>query len=359
MVLKNTYPICFITTSNLLVYKKHTFQIVDLKTLESKTILTLATNLFDKIIYKMPLIFRLLRKGVRCGIKLNDDIILFLIGKTIYELDLQNKCISNGYKTPDNSRPLIFSKINGLESFDDGIYFGGYKGNTNKDPIAIFKRVEKDTWVKAFEFEKGEIEHIHNIVADPYKNIVYIFTGDYDNAACIWKAENNFQSVEPLVRGQQDYRSCVGFATANGLIYATDSPFSNNSIRLLNPQDNIWKSNHLQNINGPCIYGCIWNDEFVFSTSVEGSGKSSSYWYKLFGNKRGPSIIENYSFIYKGNIENRFKEIYKVKKDLYPFHLFQFGVLMFPQGRVVGDYLPTYHIATVKNDLHTFLLTQV
>lgn len=356
MVLKNTYPICFLDKSRLLIYKKHNFQIVDLKNFESKILLSITANFFDKLVYKIPLLFRLLRKGVRCGIKVDDNIILLLIGKTIYELDLLNKSISIGYNTPDYSRPLIFSKIIGIEGFDDGIYFGGYKGNTKKDPIAIFKRVKKDTWEKVFEFAKGEIEHIHNIVADPYKNIVYIFSGDFDNSACIWKAENNFRSVKPLVRGHQDYRSCVGFPTINGLIYATDSPFSNNSIRLLRKKDNVWESKHLQNINGPCIYGCIWNDEYVFSTSVEGSGKNSSYWYKFFGNKRGPSIIENYSFIYKGNLEKSFEEIYKVKKDFYPFHLFQFGVLMFPQGRIEGNYLPTYHIATVHNSLHTVLI---
>ena len=45
MVLKNSYPICFLTKSSLLVYKKHTFQIVDLKTFESKTILTITSNI--------------------------------------------------------------------------------------------------------------------------------------------------------------------------------------------------------------------------------------------------------------------------------------------------------------------------
>jgi hypothetical protein len=356
MLLKNTFPICFLEKTKLLVYKKHTFQIVDFKNFESKKILTIPSSLIDKLIYKIPLLFRLFRKGVRCGIRMDDNMALVLINKTIHELDLENKSLSQGYSTPDHSRPLIFSKIEGIEGFDDGIYFGGYKGNNKKDPISIFKRVKKDTWIKVYEFEKGEIEHIHNIIADPFKNIVYIFSGDYDKSACIWKAEDNFKSVVPLMRGDQDYRSCVGFPTINGLIYATDSPFSNNSIRLLINNDNIWESKLIKNINGPSIYGCEWNDKYVFSTSVEGSGQSSSYWYKFLGNKKGPGIIENYSFIYKGNVKESFHEIYKVKKDFYPFHLFQFGVLIFPHGKIEGALLPIYHIATVNNSLHTVLL---
>lgn len=356
MLFKDTFPICFLSKSKLLVFKKHNFQIVDLNNFESKNVGFLGTNFIEKLIYNIPLLFRLLRKGVRCGISIDDNIVLVLIGKTIYELDLSNMSVSFGYRTLDNSRPLIFSKIDGIKGFDDGIYFGGYKGNDKRDPIAIYKREEKDKWVKVFEFKTGEIEHIHNIIADPYKNIVYIFSGDYDDAACIWKVENNFKSVVPIMRGSQDFRSCVGFPTINGLIYATDSPFSKNSIRLLSNNNNKWESKVIENINGPCIYGCIWNDEYVFSTSVEGIGKSSNFLSKIFGTKRGPGIIENYSFIYKGNLDCSFKEIYKVKKDFYPFHLFQFGVLMFPSGRVEGDYLPTYHIGTVKNDLHTILL---
>uniref|UniRef100_UPI0040481A38 hypothetical protein n=1 Tax=Algoriphagus sp. TaxID=1872435 RepID=UPI0040481A38 len=357
MLFKNTFPICFLDDSKLLVFKKHVFQIVNLKKFESKTVTSLGVNLFDLLIYNIPLLFRLLRKGVRCGISVDDNIVLVLIGKTIYELDLLNKFISAGYNTLDNSRPLIFSKIEGIKGFEDGIYFGGYKGNDLRDPIAIYKRENKDKWVKVYEFKKGEIEHIHNIIADPFKDIVYIFSGDQDNAACIWKVENNFQSVVPIMRGNQDFRSCVGFPTISGLIYATDSPYSNNSIRLLTCNNNSWESKPIKNINGPCIYGCVWNDDYVFSTSVEGSGQSSNYWSKFFGTKRGPGIIENYSVIYKGNLDKPFKEIYRVKKDFFPFHLFQFGVLMFPHGRVIGDYLPTYHIATENNDLHTIFIS--
>ena len=250
----------------------------------------------------------------------------------------------------------MFSKIECIKGFDDGIYFGGYKGNPNKDPISIYKRIQKDDWIEIYRFPQGSIEHIHNIIADPYKNVVYILTGDFDHSAGIWIAQNRFESVVPLLVGNQKYRGCVGLPTPRGLVYATDSPFVKNSIRLLKNEGDKWESIHLMDINGPSIYGCQWCNDLVFSTSVEGDGRNQSIWYKLFGKQRGISIKENYSFIYKGNMEDGFREIYKAKKDCLPFYLFQFGVLIFPSGTNYSLFLPVFHMATQKNTMHTILL---
>ncbi len=359
MVLKNTFPICFLSKNKLLVYKRLGFQAIDLYSGQTENVLRPSTTLQERFLNRIPLLIRLLRKGVRVGMKVDDNLIIVLIDKTIYELDLQNKGISDGYTTPDNSRPLIFSKIDGINGFDDGIYFGGYKGNPYKESVSIFKRIKKDCWIEVFQFGTGEIEHIHNIIADPYKNIVYILTGDFGKSAGIWKAENGFKSVTPLLRDDQNLRGCVGFPTTEGLLYATDSPFSNNSIRLLIQTESGWKTMPIRDINGPSIYGCMWKDDYVFSTSVEGDGRNVNTWYKLFGYKKGDGIIETSSFVYKGNLQNGFKQIYKVKKDCLPFYLFQFGVLMFPTGKNDSEVLPTYHIATIKNSMHTLLLNEL
>ena len=355
-IYKNSFPICFLSKTTLLIFKRDIFQILDLSNGKISKSIKFNNSLIVSILSRLPLLSRILRKGIRCGIKVSENIIIFVIGQRIFELDIDKEQFSDGYQTGDYSRPLIFSKIEGILGFSDGIYFGGYKGNPNKEPISIFKRVKTDQWAEVYQFPHGSIEHIHNIIADPYKNVVYILTGDFDRSAGIWIAEDGFKSVAPILIGDQKYRGCVGFPTPNGLVYATDSPFAVNSIRLINNTSNVWESIHLMDINGPSIYGCQWLNDFVFSTSVEGDGRNQNIWYRLLGNKTGLGIKEKCSFIYKGNLDDGFKEIYRVKKDKLPFYLFQFGVLIFPSGLNENSFLPVYHMATQENGMSTMLL---
>ena len=356
---KNTIPICFLSEFSILILKRGIFKNLNLFNSETYKLVKLKGSLKEEVITCMPLLARILRKGVRCGIKASENLVLFVVGKTIHELNLKLKSVSDGFLTPDKSRPLIFSNIEGLKDFKDGIYFGGYKSNSRRNPISIYRRTYVDHWEVVYQFPVGTIEHIHNIIPDTYNNVVYIFTGDLDNSAGIWLAKDDFRSVVPILIGDQKYRGCIGFPTRDGLIYATDSPFSQNSINLLRKNDGKWGIMEIMNINGPSIYGCQWHNDFVFSTSVEGDGRTQNLWNKMFGVTRGNGIKENYSFIYKGNLNDGFKEIYKIKKDRLPFYLFQFGALVFASGLNESPYLPVYHIATSRNRMNTVLLKNI
>ena len=358
-IYKKFYPVCFLSNDTLLLFKKDTFYVLDITSSKYRKLGRIRLSLIENLIYLIPFLPRILRYGIRCALKINDKIVVFVIKNTIYELNYQDGFLSKGYSTPDCCRPLAFSQINGITGFEDGIYFGGYIGNPLKKPIAIYKRISTDNWIKIFQFPNGAIEHVHNIVADKYNDTVFIFTGDFDHSAGIWIAKDNFASVEPLFNGEQKYRGCVAFPTSKGLIYATDSPFTENSIRLLNKDDfGQWTIKQIKSINGPCIYGCEWNDDFVFSTSVEGDGRNQNFFYKMLGRNRGKGIKSDYSVIYKGNLEKGFEVIYSIKKDILPFYLFQFGVLIFPSGMNESEYLPVFHIATLKHDMSTLILTR-
>lgn len=358
-IYKHYSPICFLSDDSLLIFKKDTFYILDIASTKYTRLCQIHLSLINKIVYLIPLLPRILRLGIRSAMKISDDNLLFVFRNTIYELNLNDGSISAGFSTAIQSRPMTFSQIKGIKSFDDGIYFGEYVDNPLKKPISIYKRVSPDHWNKVFQFTDGAIEHVHHIVADKYNDTVFIFTGDFDHSAGIWIAKNNFASVEPLFTSEQKYRGCVAFPTSKGLIYATDSPFTDNSIRLLTKDiDNKWVSKEIQSINGPSIYGCEWKDNFVFSTSVEGDGRNQSFFYKLLGRNRGEGIKSDFSVIYKGNLEDGFKVIYNAKKDILPFFLFQFGVLIFPSGKNQSKYLPIYHIATNKHSMSTLVLTE-
>ena len=79
--------------------------------------------------------------------------------------------------------------------------------------------------------------------------------------------------------------------------------------------------------------------------------------YRLFGRTRGAGIESDYSLVYKGNAKKGFVPVYKVRKDLLPFFLFQFGMLIFPSGENKTGFLPVYHVATTRYSMGTMIMS--
>lgn len=349
--LKRVIPVCYLQNDNLLCYKFGVFYAYNTSD-NSKEIICRFRSLKETMASRVSCFSRIFRFGVRCSILLENDIVLVTISKRIYEINLSLRSISNGYGTSLGSRPLKFSEIKGVDGFEKMIVFGEYLNNPAKRPVSIYKRMAEDRWEIIFTFPEGEIEHIHNIIPDALNRCVWIMTGDFDNSAAIWMAKDNFKTVHPVLRGNQKYRGCVGFPTDKGLLYATDSPYFENSIRILSLNlFNKWESNKLLDINGSSIYGTQLKNMYIFSTAVEGDGREPDIIARFFGGKRGVAIKDNYCYVYAGTIENGFSTIYKAKKDFLPFIMFQFGAIKFPDGLSDGNILPIYHIATTKYDL--------
>ena len=168
-------------------------------------------------------------------------------------------------------------------------------------------------------------------------------------------ATDGFSVVEPVLLGNQEYRGCVGFPTSSGLLYATDSQFIHNSIRMLQEQGGTYESKFLFPLNGSCIYGCKVGDKYVFETSVEGVGIYRNLLHFLISRKPGPGIISKKICLYTGNIEDGFKETYCQEKDCLPFS-FQFGTFQFPAGDNETNNIVFKQIAVKKNDLSTIIM---
>lgn len=350
----HTTPLCFLPSGKMVCYKEGNLMVYSGCQLVS--IHPLFNNIKEKIIGRSKLLFRLLRLGVRSSIAIDDTHLLLSMGSSIYEFDLRKDILSKGFFVGEKIRPLVFTEIFGLEGFSDGIYFGGYLENKGKRPVSIYRRVGVDNWEVVFTFSKGEINHVHNIVVDSFRNCLWVFTGDFDNASAIWKVSDHFKTVDRLEGNSQRYRGCVAYALPEGLLYATDAPFLNNFIYLLNPETRELKE--LLSIDGSCIYGCRWKGNYVFSTTVEGDGRNLGKWEFLFGHKRGAGIKNNYVHMYCGNLEEGFKKIYKESKDRLPFYTFQFGVFKFPSGANNDDFLYFQPVATQKNDLDLLAISK-
>lgn len=357
MKLKKYFPLCFVEQDVLLLYKYGSLYLYDIKESRIKQSRKVIFSKKDTLLAKINPIFRFLRLGARLGVSLSDKVALILVGQTIYEVNVDTLELSSGYNN-GRSRPLKFSVFEGLDGFEDGVYWGDYLAPSDRGEKYIYKRTGRDKWEVVYTFPAGELGHIHNIVPDTYHKCAWIFTGDFDNCTAIWQAKDNFKCVVPIFRGNQLYRGCVSFATEDGLLYATDAPFADNFICRMFQDKGVWKVEKLMPISGSCIYGTQLDGEnYVFQTTVEPDGrKNGNKFVILFGRERGAGIKDDYVHLYVGNIKDGFKDVYQSKKDNWPYIAFQFGTFQFPSGKNEGGLLPFYSMATKDYCLETRIL---
>lgn len=347
VVSRNTSPLCFLPDGRLLCYQNGRVLLLKGGVIERSILIPISGK--ERRLCRSRYLSRLFRFGIRAAIALDNDNVLLSRGNVIQELNLATGELSQGWNCGEGIRPLIFTEVKSIDGFEDGVYFGGYLGNASKKPVNVYRRTGVDQWEIVYSFPQGTINHVHNIVADPYRQCLWIFTGDFDEASAIWKVTDNFQKIERVVCNDQKYRGCVAYALPEGLLYATDAPFADNIIYLMDTVT--FETKPLFPLHGSCIYGCQWKDNYVFSSTVEGDGRNMSRWEFYFGRKRGAGIKDDYVHMYMGNLEEGFKEIYKEKKDGMPLYTFQFGVFKFPAGVNNGDTLYFQPVATKKNDL--------
>lgn len=358
MRLKKTYPICFISKDVLLMYKYGSFLLYDIVKQNVLKKRELISTFKECWLARLDVLYRLLRLGVRQGVYIGNDTVLVVIEKTLYEVNIKTLDISSGFNF-DKGYPLNFGVSNGIEGFDDGVYCGDYIGmNPNMEKVNIYKRDSKGQWNVVFSFPEGEINHVHNVVPDKFRNCFWIFTGDFDHASAIWKATNNFKDVKPIRRGNQLYRGCVAFPLKEGLLYATDAPFAQDFIILMKEKENgLYEFERISEIDGSCIYGTQLNEKtIVFQSSVETDGRNESMFNLLFSRKRGAGIKDKYIHLYAGNLKKGFLEVYKAEKDNWPYELFQYGTFQFPSGTNEGNLLPFYTMAAKQFNLETQII---
>lgn len=298
-----------------------------------------------------PLLFRLRRSGVGCAIQFMDDC-YFSYRKKIFRFEGSSGGLSESFEFSRGRGPLKFSLIQGINGFSDCIVFGEYFGNRSKDKVHIYRKMKDREWEIAHTFGSGEINHVHNVVPDPHRKCVWILTGDFGNSACIYRATNDFSSVERIVYGTQQCRSCVAFPTYSGLLFATDTQLEYNYLMLLVDGERGWKTERLHELNGSCIYGCETKDYFVFSTSTEPDVEKTGRISALFDNKPGRGIKSNRSDVLVcRKADLRIEKVFSREKDIFPYRLFQFGTVAFPNGSNDSNMLYAYNVGSTKNDL--------
>ena len=297
---------------------------------------------------------RMLRLAPRTAVWIDNHSFLLAHRGIAYRIELETGNIEQEHAfVPGMNSPLSFASVCGVKGFQDGIVYGTYVGESEY-PISIWHRSVDGAWTEAFQFPKGSVRHVHQILADPEHDRLLILTGDQGNEVAIWEAKDHFATVTPLLQGSQQYRSCFAFVENDHIYYATDTPLEQN---YLYDFDTVNQTTTVLNeLPGPVIYGTAVHQAdsryYLFATSVEPDSRIRGKRY-LLTYKKGPGVQSGYTNLYYGNPEKGFHVIAKYKKDFLPMVLFQFGNVLFPAGKLEKIYVCPqsvykYHGKTVE-----------
>lgn len=275
---------------------------------------------------------RLLRLEPRTASILGDNKFLISYSGKIYYVDVNKSFIKEELILREGmNNPLTFTRVSSVDGFIPGIYFGEYFSNNGHEAVRIFRR-HMGLWEVAFSFPPDTIYHIHGIVSDANRKCLYILTGDADQESAIWEAKDNFASVKPILKGKQVFRSCVAFPYHEGIVYATDTSREQNYLCYAMEKNGNWISEKISRIPGPCIYGTEVNGEYYFATSVEPDDTLSDFRFR-YTYKLGKGVKDRWTHIIRFYGDGETEEILKIRKDILPMLLFQFGNCLFPDNR--------------------------
>lgn len=341
----------------IISYKKGTLFFRSDLNKKPQKICRLPNTKIESILSRFMLTERLLRLEPRFAYPRDDASFYLSYNGKLLQINQTNNSIQTviSYRNRMHN-PLNICISMGLKGFCDGLYYGEYWGNTEKQEVSLFF-VGKNDCRKVYTFPNNTITHVHGIYPDYKNGRMLVLTGDTDKESCIWVAKDNFTSMEKLCGGTQQYRSCCAYTLGENIYFATDTPLEQNYIYKFNEKTGNIVVYH--EISGPCIYSVDFVREdgkkmYAFATSVKPDSRMVGGWKYRLSTKLGPGVKDCYSHLYITDLESEFFETKPFKKDCFPYQLFQFGNLRFPYQNVRGTLLVSpqsiknYHGKTVR-----------
>jgi hypothetical protein len=302
---------------------------------------------------------RILRFGIRFGCRIGENSYLLAERNRLWLLELPSGAVRLDHVIGNGTKPLCISRVQGVNGFVDGACYGEYWDNVSKEPVNIWVRSNQGVWRIAHTFPRGKIEHVHGMIPDENRGIVWIVTGDFGDAAGIWAARHDFSEVLPVLVGKQEFRCCWLAFSDDQIIYATDSPLMINSVRrLILPAGYMesrdpWvgaRSEPLMEISGSSIYHCRVQNQVIFSTTVEPGLLTGRKLHDWLDRRPGPGIKGMYSDLMIGTQARGFSLAGRWAKDRLPFRLCEFGSISFPAGLNPGRFLYAYFTGLAHAD---------
>jgi hypothetical protein len=158
-----------------------------------------------------------------------------------------------------------------LDAGDSSLFIGEYYQNPNRGNVNLLKsKSNLMGWMPAYEFQPGQIRHIHAIQKDPYSEKLWICTGDSDKESMIGWSDDDFKTIRMIGQGSQLWRVCQLVFTQESILWGTDTDSEElGGIYKWNKKTGELKK--CISIDGAIFYGTqLKNGTIVMSTNRQG-----------------------------------------------------------------------------------------
>jgi len=278
----------------------------------------------------LQLASRLFRDGFHALAKLSSGHLVGAVPGAIVTLNPDDTVFRVSHTILRGTRPLHIAATTAGH-----LYWGEYFDNSRRDEVHIYASTDDgSTWNVAYTFPKGAIRHVHNIVHDPWRNCIWILTGDNGSECRILRGSLDLTSVETVLSGNQQVRAVAAVAAEDGLYFSSDTPLERNFIYRLGGAGILCR---LAELNSSSIYGCGVDSAIFFSTMVEPSQVNRDRAVSVYGS------LDQITWQRK----------LEWKKDRWPMRFFQYGNAILPDGNNMTEFLAVTTIAVRPGDMET------
>lgn len=261
------------------------------------------------LVARSRLAARLLRHYVAAFQVLADGSRIAVVRDGIYRASPGETTMTCAFRFTRGSRPL------NLAADGNRVLFGEY-GNLDDCEVRIYASEDfGQTFHAAFQFSKGDIRHIHNILVDPYKDHYWILAGDFEQQPGIAALSKDFRNLDWLNRGGQNCRAVSAINLPDRFIYGTDSDRERNFIVTMEKQSG--RVERLLEVEGSSLYTSSFGPVHAISTCVEPN----------------PACPSRECSVYLSTDGVAWKRTLVHRKDCFDPTYFQFGTIVLPYSR--------------------------
>jgi hypothetical protein len=109
-------------------------------------------------------------------------------------------------------------------------YLGEYQLGDHPQTRLYSSRDVGRSWEIRYEFPRSEIEHVHAVAYDPYRDLLWLATGDANHESRILFSADQGMSFRELGGGSQDWRAVSLQFTEQAVFWGTDDPKGENHV---------------------------------------------------------------------------------------------------------------------------------
>jgi hypothetical protein len=259
---------------------------------------------------------RLARRALRldkCNVlPIGNDLVIIRQGK-VYHFNGATQAL-NLTLSLKNCRNILHQSI--AVTPDRALFFGEYGNNPERLEVPIYRsQDEGKSWNQVFTFPAGKIKHVHGCYQDPYEDKLWVFSGDFKNECFVLCADRDFQKIEWIGNGQQEYRACNAFFEKDSIHWIMDSQLEDSyHIEMDRKTRQIkrkWR------FPGPVWYIKKLEDHFYLAATAQ---------------EIGPGVHDTYAHLMVSRDLENWEDVYQFKHDGLPKRYFKFGVVGFADG---------------------------